>query len=777
MSCIWKYTDFYRNQPFSRMEPLVSLIVSLFYNIPKFQNEYAKYVESHKGICDRIVDILNPYILNLSEIFSEQEIIFLLNNYRDIVEYGLNIYEIDSFSRQHGEYVQPRQLTRFCLEIAGFEAGSHIYNPFSGLASYPVMNVECKYEGYEYSEYCWALSQINLLVHGCDADIRCEDAFISLQDETKVYDGVIMTPPFASSMNRHIEVDAFKLALKNKLRDGGKMLVVLPLSFLFSKNDYSAELREKLIEDCYIDMVVTLPQVFHPFSGINTCVISIVKEKRESFLLFDGTSFYGEESGYLRKVLLVDKLLDAIKVVDPKYGIRINYCDFKANNTLMPNNYLQVSIPSDYPVENLGNLISSYRNIKGFNDIKDRHVIKYINTQDLSLNDIDYTIDIDKLSDDKLRRSYRVVEPNSLLLFPTEKGFRVGRIKEIPDETIISCSMNLITVRTVDDRVSIDYLFLQLISDYVKEQLSHSFLGASHGILPLQSLKDIKISVAPKEVQSQQLQFYYQENKSEAEKTIEVNLKKYESQVHLRKHAITQTLSVVSALWNKLNSFRNLHNGKLNDDDLVSEAYQMRVRDLFDSISNRLNTLAVQADNLANVEYNWGDTVRITPLDFVHDYINSHKDVRFLFIEENDCQNNYSDEKVAIMFSKKALEKVFDNIVSNAISYGFKDSKSGQNKIFITGFLEDVESYKIRISNNGSPIPDDIDTEDLFSYGFSTALSETDDNGHEHHGLGVFEVRNIMEEFGASVRIISSPENEYTVTYELTFKKISIEDE
>ena len=99
------------------------------------------------------------------------------------------------------------------------------------------------------------------------------------------------------------------------------------------------------------------------------------------------------------------------------------------------------------------------------------------------------------------------------------------------------------------------------------------------------------------------------------------------------------------------------------------------------------------------------------------------------------------------------------------------------NKIFISEVFEDIDNFKILISNNGSPIPVDVNTEDIFNYGYSTALSETDDQGHEHHGLGAFEVRNILEDYGASVRIISTPENEYTVTYELTFTKTNVEDE
>ena len=123
------------------------------------------------------------------------------------------------------------------------------------------------------------------------------------------------------------------------------------------------------------------------------------------------------------------------------------------------------------------------------------------------------------------------------------------------------------------------------------------------------------------------------------------------------------------------------------------------------------------------------------------------------------------------------MDRVFDNIVSNAISYGFNDSSRLDYKIFFEEIIEDVDSYKVRISNNGSPIPGDMNVEDVFAFGYSSALNEVDENGHEHMGLGAFEVRNILEDNGASVRLISTPENEYTVTYEITFTKTNLKDE
>lgn len=780
MNCIWKYAEHHRISSIIVNDPMTSLIASLYNVMPCFDRNYSSIeecFEAYKTIhphFDEVIKALKFSIDNITDFLTEKEIQILLDNFKDVVDYCLNVYNTESFGRYVSTFVQPRQLTRFCLEVANFERGSYVYNPFSGFASYAIMNDECKYDGDEIVPFSWAISQINLFVHNCKANISLGDAFDSLKNKSKQYDGVIMTPPFSMREKNRSEFDAIRMALEKKLKQGGKMVVVMPLSFLFAASGKVVELRNMILSKGYLDMVVTLPPIFQPYASVSTCLLLFSKERHEDCLLFDGTSFIGDEKGSLRKVLLVDNLLEAIKEENSKYCIRVGFNDLLNQNSLMPGNYLPLSIPSEYPIKKLGDLITPYRKMK---NVKEGCVVKLVNTQALSLRNIDLTIDVQNLNTDKLRDKYRIVEPNTLLIFPTEKGVRVGRIKNIPEGVIVSCTPNMITARLSGNDISSEYLFLQLISNYVKEQLSFSFLGAIHGVIPLRIFNEIKISIAPTEVQAKQLQKYYQANKSEAEKAIESNLRKYEAQIHLRKHAMSQTLSAISALWNRLNSFRISHNGNLSDDDIVSKAYKMNVGDMFDAITHRLNTLTVQADNLANVEYNWGDSTFIVPSIFIHNYINSHKDVRFLFIEEEFAPIDNPGGQLAILFPEKALEKVFDNIISNALSYGFNDASRVNNKIFISEVLEDIDNFKILISNNGSPIPDEVNTEDVFNYGYSTALSETDDQGHEHHGIGAFEVRNILEEHGASVRIISTPENEYTVTYELTFTKTNVEDE
>lgn len=89
----------------------------------------------------------------------------------------------------------------------------------------------------------------------------------------------------------------------------------------------------------------------------------------------------------------------------------------------------------------------------------------------------------------------------------------------------------------------------------------------------------------------------------------------------------------------------------------------------------------------------------------------------------------------------------------------------------------DIDDYVIRISNNGTPLPKEVNPEDVFLYGFSTSLNESTKDGKVHHGLGGYDIRNILKKYKASVKIISTPNEEYTVTYVLTFTQTDLCDD
>ena len=108
---------------------------------------------------------------------------------------------------------------------------------------------------------------------------------------------------------------------------------------------------------------------------------------------------------------------------------------------------------------------------------------------------------------------------------------------------------------------------------------------------------------------------------------------------------------------------------------------------------------------------------------------------------------------------------MFDNIISNSEEHGFTNSERNDYKILIVADAEET-GCTIRIMNNGTPMSHEINEKDLYYYGYSTALNELSgkSDGHRHSGIGLYEVQQILNKYGASVATkMYGESDEYTV--------------
>ena len=186
-------------------------------------------------------------------------------------------------------------------------------------------------------------------------------------------------------------------------------------------------------------------------------------------------------------------------------------------------------------------------------------------------------------------------------------------------------------------------------------------------------------------------------------------------------------------------------------------------------------------EHIADVEFSFGDPEWIEPESFIGDYISKNEKGWITFnpiitwVEGNNkAKDDIIDPSTGMilfrkgetfsqfLFPKAALEKILDNIVSNAQSHGFDKSRNDYHIKF--SWYAENKTVKLLIENNGSPIPDDRDPASLLEYGVSTAL-----HSDGHNGIGCNEIDDIMQRYDGKVDIISSPQEEYTVKYLLTF--------
>jgi signal transduction histidine kinase len=118
-----------------------------------------------------------------------------------------------------------------------------------------------------------------------------------------------------------------------------------------------------------------------------------------------------------------------------------------------------------------------------------------------------------------------------------------------------------------------------------------------------------------------------------------------------------------------------------------------------------------------------------------------------------------------IKIAQRDFEQILDNIVTNAVKYGFTDKdKTYCIRIMIeSSNIGAKEAVRITIVNNGNPLPKNMDGEKVLTYGQSSGKGE---------GLGGWELKNIVEHYGGNVKVESNDGSEtqgFTVAYVIDF--------
>lgn len=262
----------------------------------------------------------------------------------------------------------------------------------------------------------------------------------------------------------------------------------------------------------------------------------------------------------------------------------------------------------------------------------------------------------------------------------------------------------------------------------------------------------------------------------------EKKLTKKEKSLRMRKHALTQSLSSIKAMFVALNAYRKRKDGHLNDEDIISRIQGTTVQDAFEFINKGILEMMPALEHIADVEYTFAKAESFDPEEFIETYIAKEEKGWLNFKPvvtwkkgSNKAQTNiYNDEEgpVAIAkgqplntieFPKDALEKILENIISNAKAYAFTDDTRKDYQLKFS-WRAKGDVLIIEIENNGTPIPEDRDSSSLLEYGVSSALHHDG-----HNGIGCYEIDSIMRRYKGTVEIVSTPKETFTVKYVLTF--------
>ncbi|WP_337943886.1 ATP-binding protein [Prevotella sp.] len=353
---------------------------------------------------------------------------------------------------------------------------------------------------------------------------------------------------------------------------------------------------------------------------------------------------------------------------------------------------------------------------------------------------------------------------------------RIGYVQNVPADGI--CVFPLLYCLKTKQDVSAQYVAALLCDDDIKLQIRRTcedVLGNLDYVLDKIYVPNHTPIERERYVTSVVMSAY-----DNLKKEKEQDLTNYSKGIRLRKHALSQSLSSVSSLFDTLNTLRKRNFGTLDDTDVVS-VKGFTVADIFERLEKWLPEVMETVDHLADIDYSFGKIESINPETFIEGYISSHDKEWMNFSASVNWirGNNIAREDIkmngvvllkkgnpisSFNFPKDALYRILDNIVSNAKEYAFTDEGREDYDLHFSWRMNGTDLV-IEIANNGTPIPEDRDVRSLLEYGVSSNL-----HSRGHNGIGCHEIKGIMNRYNGDFEIVSKPQDKYTVRYLLVFK-------
>ena len=748
-----------------------------------------------------VLEILSRYKVNLAEFLTGEEILVLQNEYAAVIPFCFQRTDMDRNAIVHGidgVLHLPVSLVELCMEMAGDTANKSVYLPYSGDGSFALYCEGASVKGFEVSEDSWAISQILTSIFPVSQDINLVHSsgeFAESQDSAELYDLVFTFPPVLDKREGRRVIDTIYRIITNRLKDNGELYAVLPLNFCFDSRGWF-DVRKILLDypGKFSVMVVSLPPVLQPVTSVPLCLVNFVKDGRGLVSLVDasGPEFFARQdvAGAKELVLKVQSILETIRKQDEKHVWFGGVKDLNSTLDLTPARYiLSQNLPEKYEghrTVRLGELIDTVHLGKGSRDIE---ATPLLGMKELSFKYLNCDINYGSIPV-KQDRLFRVLTSDALIVGFIGGKFKVGRIKGLSPEQYVSLRSEVLAFKITSKEVTEDYLLRSLLSEFAEMQANALATGFPITRLSEKDLLNIMIPVPSIEDQERICKEDTRVSLTESDRKIIESFEEFREDMHMKKHAIGQTIFNLNNWWKALQKARKEGNGDVKDTATVGKSQPITVSEIYDSIQEVISQLQQQIN-----KFDRGNGLEITTFaltEYIEDYIERKKSPLFAFLYDSKPHHSGSelrdyviDEETGAVsggnnvilevgspieyvdFAPEALTIILDNIVSNACSHGFEGREDGINIIRID--LTTEGNYcVVSVSNNGEPLDPHMSVKDVFTY------SRTSKNGKGHFGIGGYEVRKLMREFGGDAEFVSNPDSEYPVTYRLIFHNTNI---
>ncbi len=202
-----------------------------------------------------------------------------------------------------GEFYTPRAVTDFVVKMVNPKVGETIADFACGTGGFLVSalnhmkeevssttsneKLQKSFYGVEKKSLPYLLCTTNMLLHDINEPqiLRGNSLEKNVRDydENDKFDVILMNPPYGGTEKKSIQqnfptelrdsetADLFMVEILYRLKDNGRVGIVLPDGFLFGQDNTKVAIKQKLINECNLHTIIRLPgSIFAPYTGIAT---------------------------------------------------------------------------------------------------------------------------------------------------------------------------------------------------------------------------------------------------------------------------------------------------------------------------------------------------------------------------------------------------------------------------------------------------------------------------------------------------------------------------
>lgn len=750
------------------------LVDSFEYNQPLFElldSDDNLYGEA-EGVFIRTISKINIKFINqtmkmiCSTSYSEDE-------YLDWLDFCIE----QTISNKYAEeFYTPRYICALIESLISPKEKS-IFVPFGGM-----MEIGTEMDNYEYidaveiNQEMWLLGKIRLgLADKLDSVDFTNDSNTSWTNEQ--YDAIISYPPLAMKMQMQdehatangnkrelAELVAANRFLETTSDDGTGVYFMTPN--IQWANGEQKRFRMWAMEKHIVDAVILLPKGILSYTSIPlACVILRKNPQHENAIRFiDASKMYDKSDGNIH--LDIEKIMAAFHTDQPNVSASISYDDIRENDYIWDlTQYLQheeLEIPEGYRAVALEEIVEIPSCIKGTEADKG----KMLKVTDLSNDWSKPYISQEALNDSDNVKGCTKLEQTAII---------VSMVRNLKPSIIQASEQSPVwlakNVLAIIPGMEIDIEYLCMVLSKAK------FSGT--GIIPHITKSTImKYKLALPDTSTQKTLYKeacQQEAMAKAKETglldvIDKMKTDYINEVRSRKHDMMPHLRQMSSARKNLEYYIN-HKDSMSEDDFMQGMKEeiANQKTAIDSLTTILKIFSRES------QFGTPEIINIDKF-LVENYPDGHNyqseiepdfqalanygftipdSLLSINMDEGKNWQEYLKEipdyveGINVFMAKDDLQRLCDNIFSNAIKHGFTDPKKEDYSIWVKLTVdEERDMFQIDFTNNGTPFPKGLDK---IRYG----LRGEKGGITAGTGEGGYIVRSIVEHYGGDYDLLT----------------------